>query len=215
MNKQEIIDALNAKGVTFDPAQTKAELAALLGSTVGKPGEEAARTPTTGAQPAGEPEKPADDKPAEAPPADVNFVPPGEQAPEPVIPQAEEPADDKTVKFPSPETAAIMADIINGAEPATTSFVEFIAERETLPEAEILAKVKAGLSREQAVEVLNSQRQHDGLPPLSASELNEARDDSGDIPEAEIIAKMKAGLTRPQAIEVIHNQRAHDEAGAA
>ena len=195
MNKQEIIDALNAKGVTFDPAQTKAELAALLGSAVGKPGDEAGKTDTTGVPPAGEPEKPAADKPAEAPPADVNFVPPGEQAPAEVIPQAKPPAADEP------------------AESVTGPITEFLAERETLPEAEIIEKVRAGLTREQAVEVLNNQREHDGKPPLSAAQLDEARDDSGDIPEAEIIEKVRAGLTRPQAIEVIHNQRAHDKAG--
>ncbi len=192
MNKQEIIDALNAKGVTFDPAQTKAELAALLGSAVGKPGDEAGKTDTTGTPPAGEPEKPAEDKPAESIPAATE----------------EQPVDIAAAD-------AAVAELHRGADvsQAATPFVEFLAEREMLPEEEIIEKVKAGLTREQAVEVLNNQREHDGKPPLSAAQLDEARDDSGDIPESEIIEKVRAGLTRPQAIEVIHNQRAHEKAG--
>lgn len=168
MNKQEIIDKLNAQGTTFDPSSTKAELEALLKSSSVPAGDAAAAPPATAAAPEAAPAPQGDDKRAEA---------------------------------------AAPADSVTG--PIT----EFLAERETLPESEILEKVRAGLTREQAVEVISAQREHDGLPPLSAAQLDEARDDSGDIPEGEIIEKVRAGLTRPQAIEVIHNQRAHDKEG--
>lgn len=191
MNKQDIIDALNAQGVTFDPTQSKGDLAALLGNTVGKPGDEAGKTDTTGAPPAGEPEKPAADKPAEAPPADVNFVPPGEQAPVPVLPQADKPADDKPAESVAGTTAppvdiaaadAAAARLHSGADlsqASTAPFVEFLAERETLPfpspfpklipdeewdadyqaqfEAALAEKIAAGLSKEQALEVIERQ----------------------------------------------------------
>ncbi len=181
MNKQQIIETLNAQGTTFDPASTKAELEALLKSSSVPAGDGAAAPPAATAEPAA---------------------------------GAAPPAADKPEAFPSAETADVMDAIIAGGAPATDALGEFPAGRETLPESEILEKVRAGLTREQAVEVINAQREHDGKPRLSAAELEAAGDDAGDIPESEIAGKVRAGLTRNQAIEVIHNQREHDKAAA-
>lgn len=168
MNKQEIIDALNAKGVTFDPAQTKAELAALLGSAAGKPGDEAGNTDTTGELPAGEPEKPADDKPAEKEPAEfISFaVPIVQPALPPVVLDPPVVVVDPPVVVIDPPavvdphgTDAPQAETL----PSPSPFPKLIPDEEwsSAEQAEFEAllqeKISAGLSKEQALEVIERQ----------------------------------------------------------
>jgi hypothetical protein len=73
MNKSEIIEKLNAQGVTFDPAQSKAELAALLGTTEGKPGDGTASNGTGAEPPAAGPPDPDEETPADPEPADAEM----------------------------------------------------------------------------------------------------------------------------------------------
>lgn len=131
MNKQEIIDALNAAGVTFDPAQSKAELLALLPATGGKPGDAAASESTPAAPTDAADAKPAGDSPPEAPPA-----PPAQ------APQAEAAA------IPSPFPHLVPDEHWNG-----TCQAEF--------ETMLREKTAAGLSKKQALEVIESQIRND------------------------------------------------------
>jgi hypothetical protein len=66
----------------------------------------------------------------------------------------------KSAEEPAETILATVGEIAGGAEPVATTTPEPVAADE-IPEIEIVAKIRAGLTREQAIEVINNQRAHD------------------------------------------------------
>jgi hypothetical protein len=143
MTKQEIIDQLNAAGVTFDPKQTKEQLLALL------PGEGSAPEKSAAAAGASDAEQSESDTPVPSEPNSSATAPPLSTLP----PEDDQDGDDDE----SDDDEEEEDDGPPSPFPRLIPSSQWDEDDQEEFEAMVAEKVRAGLSRDQAIEVIERQ----------------------------------------------------------